>query len=121
MLEISFPSCKLFKHASLFSLFLSTLSCFLFASHVAVAIAMAPWLDIIIRPQRRHLGFEGFKRELERRARVSDLELFEHTRVQYAQLSDLYVLPVSVSFRSGPRTVVNCCGATGKECRVCPQ
>ena len=80
---------------------------------------MAPWLNIIVRPQRGHLGLERLKRELERRTRVSDLEFLKHARVQYAQLSDLHVPRISARARLGPRTVVYCCGAPGKERRVC--
>lgn len=38
-------------------------------------------LDVIVRPHRRHLRLERLERELERRARIPDLELLKHARV----------------------------------------
>jgi hypothetical protein len=38
-------------------------------------------LGVIVRPHRWHLRFERLERELERRARIPDLELLEHARV----------------------------------------
>ena len=41
-------------------------------------------LDIIVRPHGWHVALERLKRELECRARVPDLELLQHARMQNA-------------------------------------
>jgi len=41
-------------------------------------------LDVVVRPHGWHLALERLERELERRARVPDLELLQHARVQDA-------------------------------------
>jgi hypothetical protein len=62
-------------------------------------------LDIIVRPHDRHLALERLERELERRARVPDFELLQHTRVQDAQPSYGRVLLASArAARFPPRT-----------------
>ena len=98
-----------------------------------------PGLDIIVRPHGRHLCLERLKREFERRARVPDLELLEHARVQDAQPADLHVhahtrlAPPRVRSNRRPvtlllcarrladrrRTVVNRRRTTREERRVC--
>lgn len=94
--------------------------------------------DVIVRPHGWYLALERFKRELERRARVPDLELLQHARVQNTQPSYLQVLPVSAHrahFERGPcrigflghtyqrfggsGAVVDRCGATGEKRRIC--
>jgi hypothetical protein len=97
-------------------------------------------LDVIVRPHGRHFCPERLKRELKRRARVPNLELLQHARVQDAQPTNLHVhvhirVPLSsarvrrIRFlllrarrrRVGrrPRTVVDRCSAAGEERRVC--
>ena len=71
MLEITPPARKLFTNnaphrtCSLdmeIKVYTERTSAFpLLRPHVAVAIVMAPWLNVIVRPQLGHLGLERLK------------------------------------------------------------
>jgi hypothetical protein len=87
---------------------------------------------IVVRPHGWHPCLERFKRKLERRARVPDLELLQHARVQDAQPADLNVPLSSARIRSDhrflsrthllvdrwPRTIVDRRGAAREERHV---
>ena len=59
--------------------------------HADHSVVSTDRLDILVRPHGRHLLLERLERELERAARVSDLELLQYLRVQHAKLADLEV------------------------------
>jgi hypothetical protein len=86
----------------------------------ASAVSCDARLDVVVRPHRRHLRLERLERELERRARIPDLELLKHARMQNPQLADLHVSrPRVLRIGGRPRAIKYRRGTTREERRVC--